>query len=164
MKKILLVWLLVFGSTFAYAWEKLEGTSPIDDSKKVILYVQTADPVRADYGNSRDIILSLQCVENKTNVALTFGGAFMSSLQGAGLVTFRFDSEDAFSLDLTESTDNKALMIDTGKKSINFIKKMLGHSKLVIRAMTYSGDFVVATFDITGLDVSLPTLREACNW
>lgn len=87
----------------------------------------------------------------------------MSSIQGKGRITYRLDTEQAKNRDFVESNNNMALGLWSGSSAIPFIKGMLGHEKLVIRATPFSDSTVTAQYDLSGLNEAIKPLREACN-
>ena len=88
----------------------------------------------------------------------------MADIQGKGRITYRLDSEDAARHTFRESNDNQALGLWSGGQAIPFIKGMLGHDRMLIRATPFSDSTVTGEFNIAGLDEAIKPLREACNW
>lgn len=144
-------------------WRVRIEKSLIDDSENVFLSLSSKEQTNCPYKSGTHQIY-IACRENTTSVWVIFGGCFMSSIQGKGRVTYRLDSEKASTKDFRESNDNSALGLWNGGSSIPFIKQLLGHDRLVIRAMPFSDSTVTGQYNISGLDEAIVPLREACHW
>lgn len=144
-------------------WKVRIETSKIDDSKNVYLTLYSEDQTNCPYKSGRHSI-HVACRENQTNMWVIFGQCFMSSIQGRGRVTYRLDSEKAATRSFHESNDNMALGLWEGSTAIPFLKKMIGHDRMIIRATPFSDSTVTGEYNISGLEEALHPLREACNW
>ena len=109
------------------------------------------------------MVINIMCRENTTDLSIYFNGHHMSDYQ-YGTVTYRLDKEKAQKIKMVESTSNKHLGLWGGRKSIPFVKRMFGHSSLLIEATPYGENSVLAKFDIRGIESAIVPLREACNW
>lgn len=146
-------------------WVVQTETSKIDDSKSVFLNLESEDDFPGRFGGSRrKANITLRCLENSTSAILHFGDHFMADINGYGDVTFRVDSQPAFTRGLDESTDHMALGLWDGGASIPFIKKLFDGKTLVVRATPYSESPITATFTVAGLKEKIAPLREACKW
>lgn len=144
-------------------WKVHTETSKIDDSTNVYLFLESDNHENCPYDQDPHQI-SMACRENTTNFWVTFGGCFMSSHGGKGRVTYRIDLEEARQINFRESNDNNALGLWSGGRAIPFIKKILGHDKLLIRAQPFSESTVTGEYPIAGIDEAIKPLREACAW
>ncbi|RYF35466.1 MAG: hypothetical protein EOO38_28875 [Cytophagaceae bacterium] len=88
----------------------------------------------------------------------------MSSLQGAGRVTFRVDNQKAETKNFEESNDHEALGLWSGGSSIPWIKSLFGGDRMYVEATPYSESRISDFFPIAGLEESVTPLREACGW
>ncbi|MBL3562230.1 type VI secretion system-associated protein TagO [Rhodovulum sulfidophilum] len=144
-------------------WRVISETSQIDDSTNVYLSLASDDNTNCRY-DTEVHRLHIACRENTTSLWVTFGGCFMSSIQGKGRITYRLDQEPAAKASFRESNDNMALGLWSGGQAIPFVKRMLGHEKLLIRATPFSDSRVTGEYDIRGIEEAIKPLREACNW
>ncbi|MER5172655.1 type VI secretion system-associated protein TagO [Thioclava kandeliae] len=144
-------------------WTVQQETSEFDDSSTVFVSIASSENTNCPY-KDEPLRVTLACRENSTNAWVTFGGCFMSSLQGRGKVTYRLDSLPAVTKSFRESNNHMALGLWSGGTAIPFIKEMLGKEKLALRATPFSDSTVSGTFDIKGLDEAIKPLRAACNW
>jgi type VI secretion system protein VasI len=144
-------------------WTVTSETSKMDDSTNVFLSLTSDEQTNCPY-KSGPHSLHMACRENQTNLWIYFGDCFMSSIQGRGKVTYRLDSDSATSKNFRESNDNMALGLWSGGRAIPFIKQMLGHEKMIVRATPFSDRTVTADYTIDGLEEAVKPLREACNW
>ena len=87
----------------------------------------------------------------------------MSDIEGYGNVTLRLDSAAAFKKSMTELTDHHALGI-WSPNAVPFVKTLLGHDHLLVRATPYNGNAFTSDFVIKGLDSAIRPLRSACKW
>jgi type VI secretion system protein VasI len=145
-------------------WVVTEEVSKIDDSRNVFLTLQSIEPIANQYGTPVRLELNITCRERKTDLYIFFGGYFMSSTLGGGVVTYRIDDRPAQKKPFAESNDHKALGLWSASEAIPFIKQMFAASKLLIRAVPYSQNAVTAEFRIAGLQEAIAPLAQACGW
>lgn len=146
------------------AWQVNVERSRIDDSTNVTIYVEASEPYVNRYGRQGHPTLIIRCKENETNLYIHFAGAFMSDLRGGGRVTYRLDREDASRVSMRESNDHRALGLWSGGRAIPFIRRMLRHQTLLVRAVPHSAPAITTEFRIAGIEQAIQPLREACNW
>ena len=108
--------------------------------------------------------LLLRCLENTTAIYITTNCYLSSGYGGYGRVDVRLDDTPAFHSDMDASTDNKALGLWRGNRSIPFIKRMLGKDRMIVRFTPFNESPVTAKFDIAGLEEAIKPLRESCGW
>ena len=144
-------------------WRVRTETSKMDDSMNVWLTLRSTEQTNCPYKTGSHSI-HIACRENETNLWLRFGGCFMSSIQGKGRVTYRLDTGKAQTRNFRESNNNMALGLWSSGQAIPFIKRMLGHDRLIVRATPFSDSTVTAEYRISGLAEAVAPLREACNW
>lgn len=144
-------------------WDVTEGVSRLDDSTTIMLTLESAEWSNC-WPDNNPHVLFLRCKENTTSAFMTFGGCFMSDLQGHGRVQYRIDREPAGTKSMLSSTDNEALGLWHGRRSIPFIKEMFGRQELFVRAVPFNESPVTATYNISGIEEAIEPLREACNW
>jgi type VI secretion system protein VasI len=146
------------------AWDLNITTSALDDSQTVVLRLQSEDEIRGKYGDTGAAVLLIRCMENTTSSYIIFNDQFMSDIQGGGRVDYRIDKNDPTYKNMDVSSDNKALGLWNGRRSIPWIKSIMGGARLYVRATPYSESPVEANFVISGLSSSIGPLRDACNW
>lgn len=144
-------------------WLVRAETSKMDDSENVFLTLYSEEQTNCPYKSGRHSI-QIACRENETNLWVIFGQCFMSSIQGKGRVTYRLDSEKAATRNFRQSNDNMALGLWSGGTAIPFIKKMIGHDRMIIRATPFSDSTVTGEYNIAGLEEAVQPLRDACSW
>ncbi len=145
-------------------WTKRTEVSLLTDDKNVFLSLDSEDDITARFGQRGPASIYLRCRENKTSAFFVFNGHFMSDNRSYGRIEYRIDDRSMSFINTSASTDNEALGLWNGAKSIPFIKRLIKGERLVIRATPHSESAVTATFDIRGLDESIVELRETCNW
>jgi type VI secretion system protein VasI len=145
-------------------WSVKVDTSALDDSKTVVLSLYSKNQFSSQYGQLKRGTLIIRCQENTTSLYTLWGDHFMSDNRSGGRVDYRVDEKKASRVNMTESTDNKALGLWNGGGSIEFIKRLFGAKQLYTRATPFSESPVEMTFNITGLERAIEPLREACNW
>ena len=146
------------------AWSVNTSTSPIDDSRTVVLMTDSTQPVRSRFGRPESATLIARCSENTTSMYLIFAGNHMTDIQSYGQVTTRVDDLKARTINMDSSTDNKALGLWRGGSSIPFLESMFGHDMLTVRATPFNESPITAQFPVTGLEEAIQPLRDACHW
>ncbi len=145
-------------------WNVSEQTSPIDDSKTVVLRTTAIEAIAGRFGRDSRPNLILRCHENKTVMYFSFEQHHMADIQGYGRVTLRVDQQNAVTRNMQASTDSKALGLWNGGQSIPVIRSMFDGDVLTVRATPFSESPITVQFPITGLEEAISPLREACNW
>jgi len=145
-------------------WIVTEDTSAFDDSRTVVLTIESNETIRGQFGGPGPATMFLRCKENRTVLYLWLNDLFLSDIQGFGVVDYRIDDQKAATARMESSTDNKALGLWDGGKSIPFLKKFMGGHRVVFRATPFNESPVEFSFDLTGLETAISPLREACSW
>lgn len=145
-------------------WVVKEDKSTFDDTRTVVLSLKSNETVRGQFGPEGPAMIYLRCMENTTVLYLWINDLFLSDIQGFGVIDYRIDDRAAAKLRVESSTDNKALGLWGGGKSIPFIKELIWGKQVAFRTIPYNESPVEFSFDLTGLDVAIAPLREACAW
>lgn len=145
-------------------WEVSEDVSAFDDTRTVILSLESSEPIRGQFGPPGPAVLILRCMENTTAAYLLLNDLFLSDIEGYGMVEYRIDEQQANAIRMWSSTDNKALGLWDGGKSIPFIKTLIDGERIVLRATPFNESPVEFAFDLAGLETAITSLREACAW
>ena len=152
------------GSAEKGHWALTEDKSALDDSRTVVLSINSEEPIRGQFGPPGPAVMYLRCMENSTVLYLWLNDLFLSDIQGFGSVDYRIDDGKAASLRMEGSTDNKALGLWNGGASIPVIKKLIDGKRVVFRATPFNESPVEFSFDLSGLDAAIAPLKEACSW
>ena len=141
-----------------------EGVSALDDSKRVVVSTRSTKSIPGKYGSMIYGEFNLRCEENTTVAYFSVGDYFLSDIQGYGVIDYRVDDRKAGTIGGAESTDNSALGLWRGRDSIGFIESLMGGETLFVRITPFNESAIEMYFPITGLDVAVKPLREACGW
>lgn len=146
-------------------WLKEEKVSKLSDRKTVNVYVQSEEVVDCGWNKGEKITLIIRCHENSTALLFITGCHMASSeYNDYGKIEYRVDDEKAKSVSGEASTDNKALGLWSGARSIPVIKQMIGGKQLVARMMPYGQSPFTATFNISGVEDAVKPVRAECGW
>lgn len=149
----------------ASKWTVQKKTSALTDESSVYLSVPSNEVVDCGWNRGQEITLALRCMENKTALFFDTGCHMTSSdYTDYGDVTLRIDDTPAKTVGMEASTNNRALGLWSGGRSIPVIKQMIGAERLIVRMTPFSESPFTATFDIRGLEQEIGPLREACSW
>lgn len=138
-------------------WDVQVNTSPVDDSKTVILRLDGENSVSQRYTTTTPTLI-LRCQEKHTEAYITFG-FFLGS--DSTEVTHRLDKQKAEEREWGISTDHQAMF---APKPIDFIRKLLKAETLFLRVTPYGESPVSVSFNLTGLAESIKPLQDACGW
>ena len=162
-------------------WQVTEGQSPMDDSKKMVLALDSDDMVQGPNGAVRPSLM-VHCEQKKTAVYVVTGMAssIEEDVEGGPSdfhkVGLRLDDGTASYGSWGESNNHKALFASdlifdaTGHASafsggaIKFAKELSQASTLTFQFTPFDGTTQVARFDLRGLDSHLHKLAETCGW
>ncbi|OBX36995.1 hypothetical protein A8U91_01343 [Halomonas elongata] len=145
-------------------WYVREETSPIDDSRTVVLSTMSIDSIKDRLGRQDKAMMAIRCIENTTSIIFQFANHHMADLNQYGVVTLRIDDQDAFKRRMSESTDNKALGLWNGGSSIPVVKRLFDADTLTVRATPYGQSPITVQFPVGELKKAIEPLREACHW
>ncbi len=145
------------------AWALHIDTSKFTDEPSVYLSVISRRAVSCRLRRPQPVTLWIRCLENTTAIFLETG-CFVADIQGYGDVDIRLDDTPMRTLSMSESTDNNALGLWSGHRSIPVVKSLFGKERMVVRFTPYNESQVTTTFDIAGLEAAIAPLRRACNW
>jgi type VI secretion system protein VasI len=135
------------------------------DQESIFLSVESNEEVQCQkFGPPSTVHLVARCLENRTSLYITGDCHVASGFYGYGKVTVRLDDGKPFNRNMDASTDNQALGLWSGGEAIPLLKQMLGKERMIARFTPFSSDPVEPSFDISGLDAVISTLREACGW
>lgn len=140
-------------------WQTKITTSPVDDSKNVILFLPSNDSIRTPFGESVTPMLFVTCREKKTEVFITWD--VYLGLEETSML-YRLDKQKAVERTWSISTDTKAVFYSG--KNIDFIKTLSKAEKMFARITPYNESSVSVTFDLTGLSDAVKPLQKACGW
>jgi type VI secretion system protein VasI len=146
-------------------WVVRTETSPIDDSTNVYLSLAANNFVQG-WLESHTPKLMIRCKENKTEAFVVTGmQATLGRLGDYGGqyydATIRFDKNKATDIEMSGSTDGKALFFSD---AIGIVKQMMTHQSLLFQFTPFNASPVMTTFDIRGLKDAIKPLRKECHW
>ncbi|WP_420328715.1 type VI secretion system-associated protein TagO [Mameliella sp.] len=146
-------------------WQVQTEKSDFKDTTDVYMTVRSEEPLTCNrFGPSRPATLMVRCLENTTSLIIHTDCHLASGFQGYGKVEYRVDDRPAKSRNFDASTDNSALGLWSGGRSIPLVKEFFGGHSLLVRFTPFSQSPVTAKFDITGLEDSIDELRSSCSW
>jgi type VI secretion system protein VasI len=142
-------------------WVVRRETSKLTDQPTVVMSIDSDEVVDCGWNRGQKIGLVLRCMENKTVLYFSTGCHMTASqYNDYGNITYRLDDEKARTVSGDASTDNRALGLWNGGKSIPVIKQMYGRKQMIVRMTPYSESPFTATFDISGAEEASKPLRE----
>lgn len=146
-------------------WTVRTDKNKLTDQTDVFLSLESEEPINCSWSRGERVQLTVRCHENTTALIVNTGCHMTSSTYNDyGDVTYRLDQEPAKTVSMTESTDNRALGLWSGSRSIPLLKQMLGKSEMIVKMTPYGSSPVMTTFQIAGLDEAIESLRKACSW
>ena len=182
---VLVLWIIGWASTHSHKpeapqvvqaspidkWHVTEKQSPMDDSKTVMVALDSNDEVHGPLGAVRPSLI-VRCQQKKTEVYVETGMAASVEEYGPShAVGIRLDDGPAEYYDWIESGDNKALFANDREFAdhghggiIEYAKSIAEASTLTFQFTPFDGSPQVARFDIRGLDPHLHKVAEACGW
>ena len=147
-------------------WTSHIDTSQMTDEKSVYLInLATVDNNDVLSSTAR---LTIRCRENTTSAIWSFddylGDDYSDVYSDDKRLMIRVDDNPPKTYRLSVSTDNDSVGMWSGGQAIPFIKSIATANKIVTRITPYNSAPRESVFDISGLDLFLPELREACHW
>jgi Type VI secretion system VasI, EvfG, VC_A0118 len=162
-------------------WRVTESRSPMDDSKTVILALDSDDVVKGPVSSNRPTLI-VRCGEGKTQVYVSTGMAASIEQYLDGdpsdrhTVRVRLDQNNAVTHGWSESTDHKALFASdiiydqlgnisaSSGGAAEFAKQLANASAFTFEFTPFDGSTQTARFDVRGLRDHLNRVAEVCAW
>lgn len=140
-------------------WQTDIKTSPIDDSKNVIISLNGNESFRTPFGETTTPTLFIACREKKTELFIDWD-VYLGLDETTML--YRLDKQKAVNKSWSISTDTKAVFYRG--KTIDFIKNLSSGQMLFAQITPYNENPVSTTFNLKGLSEALKPLQESCGW
>ncbi|ENP9830523.1 type VI secretion protein [Salmonella enterica] len=140
-------------------WKTNITTSPIDDSKNVVISIDGNNSFSDPLGRVTTPTLYITCRENKTELFINWD-AYLG-LDETTMI-HRIDKQKAANKVWSISTNTKAVFYDG--KVIDFIKRLESGQQLFTQITPYNESPVSTTFNLRGLSEAIKPLQESCGW
>lgn len=140
-------------------WQTNIDTSPIDDSKNVVISVEGNDSFTTQFGQGSTPSLVISCRERKTELYIDWG-AYLG-LDETTMI-HRIDKQKAVNRTWSISTDTNAVFYRGNV--VSFIKNLSSGKTLFAEIIPYNANAVSTTFNLEGLSGALKPLQKSCGW
>jgi type VI secretion system protein VasI len=144
-----------------HQWRMIEGTSRIDGTRQVVLFLDAGDEVTTDTVKQARPMLFIRCSENVTSLFVDLSPFYVS---GSVPVFWRVDGEMPVSGTWWAVANSGGVGPWRGGQAIRFIKSLVDREKLLLRFTPQEGHPIEAVFNIFDLKASIGPLRAACSW
>ena len=141
-------------------WGHSEDTSAMYNRKDVWLWVSSTNGQGTSYGSEKNARLELRCMDNKTNIYITFD-TYINEDQS---VRYKIDDDKIKSVYMRPFTSNDGLGIFNGNKAIPFIKNLFDRNKIIFQFKSYRNPSLEFVFNVSGLRNQIAELSKACEW
>lgn len=155
--------LLITGPVWSAGWTVSVDKNPMDDSTTAVARLEATDNVSVWTGSVRPVLL-VRCKSHKTEVYMDADTNFDVEYgnSGSSHLVIRFDSQKAYKVNATQSTDGKAVFIP---KPVGFAKKLLTSKQVLIGFTPFNAPPVIAQFDLEpNKEASLAEVKKTCKW
>lgn len=144
-------------------WDVHVRTSEMDDSKTVVLALDSENRVENWLSQTKRARLLIRCQENRTSAYVNTGMQANPELgnYNQAHARIRLDKDEPKRVNMSESTDGEALFFPG---STRYPKMMEGKTKMLFEFTPFNQSKVHFEFDLTGIDEVLPQVKEACGW
>lgn len=135
------------------------------DRTNVYMHVDSDEIIDCGWNRGEKIRMVARCVDNTTSLIFQTGCHMTSSnYSDYGHIQYRLDDAPAQTVRASESTNNRALGLWNGGRSIPVLKQMIGKERIIVRMTPYGENPFTATFDISGFEEAAASLRQECGW
>ena len=142
-------------------WVVSDSSSEMDDSKTVVMSLESENTVTGWLTKNYSPTLIIRCQENKTDMYMNTESQFHRSSLDSVKAKIRLDDEKSKTYRFSVSTDNMSIFF---RKPIGHLKKMFSSQEMKIGWTPFNANPVIAKFDIRGLKDLIKPLRKTCNW
>jgi hypothetical protein len=142
-------------------WSVSTSVSPIDDSKTVLLGLPSERQIAGGPKGTVQPQLVLRCKQNKVDAYVITGlQAKAEKPESKASATVRFDKQKAVDVQMDRSTDGDSLF---WPDSAAVADKALHAERLVFQFTPVDAAPLIIEFDLRGIAVVYPQLKEACE-
>ena len=141
-------------------WLFQEETSGIDGRRDVWLSVMSQNTQPGTLGRQGSARLWVRCMQNSTNVFITFNAYTTDDQQ----VRYRLDDRAAASVYMETMRGGDGIGIWSGGRAIPFARSLFDANTLLVEYSSYEHTGLEFEFDVSGLRERIGPLAEACNW
>jgi len=142
-------------------WRTIEGTSRVDGTRQVVLFLDAGDGASTDTGKQTRPMLFIRCSENVTSLFVDVSPFYVS---GSVPVFWRIDGEKPVSGTWWAAASNGGIGPWSGGQAIRFIKSLVDRKTLQVKFSPHESHPIEVGFNITDLKASIGPLREGCGW
>lgn len=142
-------------------WRTIEGTSRIDGTRQVVLFLDGDEGAPADTAKQARPMLFLRCSENVTSLFVDVSPLYVS---GSVPVSWRIDGEKPVSGTWWAAASNGGIGPWKGGQTIRFIKSLVDRKTLQLKFSPQERHPIEVAFNITDLKAAVGPLREGCGW
>lgn len=144
-------------------WKLNTIQSKMDDSTSYSVRMLSDNQINEGENDNKYGTIYIACSKPFTTIAFTTGD-LLKEYDGTSLVRYRLDKEQAKTTDMVVAKPNYVIGFWEEKKSVPFIKDMLGHEKMIVEIKRYGLGNATMEFSIKGIDEAIKPIRQACNW
>lgn len=144
-----------------HQWRTIEGTSRVDGTRQVVLFLESGDELSTDTGKKVRPMLFIRCSENVTSLFVDVSPFNVSRKIS---VLWRIDGERSVSGAWWVAASSGGVGPWSGGQAIRFIKSLVDRKTLQFRFTPQEGHPLEATFNVAELKASIGPLRSACGW
>lgn len=146
-------------------WGVVVEEHPIDDSKLVI--IESLATSRVEAGEVQTILPLIRIFCNKDLnmdpvLMIDFDSSQIANVDEVITIKFRLDKEKALEVKMLAHKDMVA--IKQGQETIDFLKKLKNHDKLIFSVTNKKNIEMIPAFDIRQFEKTIPFIKKYCNW
>lgn len=145
-------------------WSLTQIVPPVGSQNALILSTDSFETIEGIFGRSESAQLVLSCVENVTNIAVNFGENYMSDVGDFRTLIYKIDDAAPIALVAEAAEDNFGLGLYTGVAAIGVIRSLFNGERLLVKATSFTGRDITASFSILDVETATEPLRALCNW
>jgi len=144
-------------------WDVRVSTSEMDDSKKVILALESENQIENWLSQKRRATLLIRCEENRTSAYVSTGMRANPELGNyeQAHARIRLDEDEPMRVNMSESTSGEALFFPG---STRYPKRLEGKERMLFEFTPFNQGNARFEFDLRGIDEVLPQVKSACGW
>ena len=128
-------------------------------------YVDSSVQTEDNIGMSTTPRLAVRCRDNRTEAFIVWDNYLDGNSGGYDddrhIVTLRLPPNDPWNERMNVSTDNDSTFL---RNAVRFIKRLVGHDRLVARTTPFNESPQTALFNVSGTREALTPLATMCGW
>jgi len=160
VKKALVTWDEVSALRIGGRWFKQSEKDAMTDQLNIRMITPASNDISTGYSEKRPTI-EVRCIKGVPDIMINSRTIIDSDIYSHAKARYRFDSDPPQAIGMVASQDRRGVFFN---EPLKWFDRLMAHAggKLVVEIPVFGQVPEATTFDLTGADVAIPPVKEAC--